>query len=63
MHAKEPCIGTTLQPKGDSKMGMGSFMVGFLPLLVWFAVAVYVLVLATRLVNAVEKIADKLDSR
>jgi hypothetical protein len=43
---------------------VSSFLGGLLPLafLLYFAVIVYVLVLATRLVKAVERIADKLPS-
>lgn len=37
-----------------------SWLVGVFGFLVWLAVVVYVLVLATRFVNAVEKIAEKM---
>lgn len=33
----------------------------FLPVLVWLGLIVYLIVLATRLVKAVERIADKID--
>ena len=37
-----------------------SWVFGLFGFLVWLAVVVYVLVLATRFVNAVEKIAEKM---
>lgn len=41
-------------------MASWGWLVGLFGFLVWLAVIVYVLVLATRLVTAVEKIAGKL---
>jgi heme exporter protein D len=36
---------------------------GFLAGLIWLAVVIYLLTLAVRLVRAIERIADKLESR
>lgn len=43
-------------------MGM-SYLIPVLSVFIWLALAIYLLTLANRFVNAVERIADKFDSK
>jgi hypothetical protein len=44
-------------------LGGNEFLIGFIPMLIWIGVTIYLISLLVRLVRAVEKIAGKMDKQ